>query len=364
MKINETFWTGKRVLVTGHTGFKGSWLSLWLSKLGANVCGVALAPETELNLYDLVQVDSVVDSYFVDINDAKKLSEVFSVFRPEIVLHLAAQALVRESYQHPIKTFSTNVLGTLNVLEACRRCNSVAAIVVVTTDKCYENKEWHWGYRETDPLGGYDPYSASKACAEIATNSWRMSFMGESGIDDNHIAVATARAGNVIGGGDWAQDRLVPDLIKAISENRDVVLRNPEAMRPWQHVLEPLSGYLMLAEKLFSEGDAWASAWNFGPNDTDVKSVAWIAEKLIEKFDSNSRWTLDSSLQPHEATYLKLDCSRANQVLGWKPVWSLDTCLDQIVGWELERTRHSGEAVKKITYEMIERYELSLSVRD
>lgn len=354
MKIDETFWAGKRVLVTGHTGFKGSWLSLWLSRMGASVCGVALPPDSEPSLYSLAKVDSVLESNFLDINDLDNLQAVFSSFKPEIVLHLAAQALVRDSYKDPLKTFSTNVLGTLNVLEATRSCASVRAVVVVTTDKCYENKEWHWGYRETDALGGYDPYSASKACAEIAANAWRQSFMGVNGIDANRCSVATARAGNVIGGGDWSQDRLVPDLIKAVMANRAVVLRNPEAIRPWQHVLEPLSGYLMLAERLVNEGGDWESAWNFGPVDADAKSVAWIVEKLIEKFGSDSRWKLDEVAQPHEATYLKLDCSRANQILEWNPVWSLDQCLDKIVSWE--HSFQAGMDMQKISLDLIEEY--------
>lgn len=352
--MTDAFWKDKRVLLTGHTGFKGSWLSLWLSALGAEVHGYALAPDTEPSLYKLARVDECVHSTIGDIRDGRRIDELMQAFQPHIVLHMAAQPLVRESFADPVTTFDTNVMGSIRVLEAVRRCESVKAVVVVTTDKCYLNREWDWGYREDEALGGHDPYSASKACTELLAQSWRLSFMGSQGEDAHDCALATARAGNVIGGGDWAKDRLVPDLLNSIASNQDLILRNPDAIRPWQHVLEPLSGYLMLARKLYTEGEQWAEAWNFGPHDADARSVSWIVEQLIRECNSSASWQRDTRAQPHEAQYLKLDCSRARQRLGWNPVWGLDTCLREIAAWQA--AWRAGEDMQQFSLQTIERY--------
>lgn len=352
--MDTSFWNGKRVLLTGHTGFKGSWLALWLNALGAKVHGYALAPDTNPSLFQLARIDDLVDSCIGDIRNRDTLDAAVQRAQPDIVLHLAAQPLVRESFRDPVTTFETNVMGTINVLEAVRRCDSVKAVLVVTTDKCYLNREWDWGYRENEPLGGHDPYSASKACTELVAQSWRLSFMGDSGEDARRCALATARAGNVIGGGDWARDRLIPDLLNSIASNQDVVLRNPNAIRPWQHVLEPLSGYLMLAEKLYSEGEPWAQAWNFGPYDSDARTVSWIVEQLIRECDSTAGWQLESEAQPHEAQHLKLDCSKARQQLGWNPVWNLDSCLKEIAQWHAAWTR--GADMQAFSLDTIKRF--------
>lgn len=357
--MNEKFWAGKRVFLTGHTGFKGSWLSIWLCQLDAVVSGFSLQPTTNPSLFELADIDSLMDSNFGDVRDAELLSQQILQFEPDIIIHMAAQPLVRESYTSPVQTFETNVMGTINVLESARGCSSVKAVVVVTTDKCYENKEWPWGYRENDSLGGHDPYSASKACAELVAQSWRLSFMSQSGEDNNQCAIATARAGNVIGGGDWADARLVPDVLRAISANKDVTLRNPSAIRPWQHVLEPLTGYLMLAERLYLEGDQWARAWNFGPNEIDAKSVSWIVDALIHKCESTSVWHQERESQPHEAQSLKLDCSLSRQLLAWSPVWSLDRCLDDIAWWQTGWCKK--ENVLALCKTTIENYKSDLS---
>ena len=328
MKARD-FWKGKRVLVTGHTGFKGSWLSIWLRELGAIVSGYALEPPTEPSLFALAGLAGKMDSVIGDIRDLDALSAAIVRANPDIILHLAAQPLVRLSYQEPLLTYETNVLGTAKLLEAARRSESVRAIVVITTDKCYENEEWQWGYRENDRLGGYDPYSSSKACAELVVAAYRSSFLSKS------VSVATARAGNVIGGGDWAADRLVPDIVKAIREGRKVLIRSPESVRPWQHVLEPLSGYLRLASALYEEGAAFAEAWNFGPDDSDAKPVKWIVERLCGRWPGSMGFELDAVQGPHEATYLKLDCSKAKARLGWTPVWNLETALAKIVEWNI-----------------------------
>jgi len=336
MTSNSSFWHGKSVLVTGHTGFKGSWLSLWLNKLGCTVHGYALAPDTTPSLFKEARVGDLVNSRIADIRDAEQLNTFVREVRPDIVFHLAAQPLVRASFQDPAYTMDTNVMGTVNLLNAVRQCDSVGATVVITSDKCYQNNEWAWGYRENEPLGGHDPYSASKACAELIVQSWRLSFMGENGEDSRQCPLASARAGNVIGGGDWSEDRLVPDILNSVAASKDVVLRNPNAVRPWQHVLEPLNGYMLLAEKLFLEGQQWAQAWNFGPHDTDAKPVSWIADHLIKSLKSASKWSHDASNQPHEAQALKLDCSKAMQTLGWSPAWSLSECIENIAQWHVE----------------------------
>ncbi len=356
-RINNDFWIGKNVLLTGHTGFKGSWLSLWLNKLGAHVHGFALAPITEPNLFEQASIGELVNSHIADVRDAQALARCVNEVQPDIVFHLAAQPQVRESFKEPAHTIETNVMGTVNVLNAVRGCDSVKTVVMITSDKCYWNNEWHWGYREDDTLGGHDPYSASKACAELIVQSYRLSFMGQQGSDEHRCPLASARAGNVIGGGDWSADRLIPDVLNSISHSHDVVLRSPNATRPWQHVLEPLAGYLMLAERLFNDGHDCAEAWNFGPNDMDAKPVSWIADQLIKAMGSDSVCQYDSTTQSHEAQLLKLDCSKARQVLGWTPVWTLAECLDDIAQWHTAFL--DGQDMRAVSLQTIERFEQS-----
>ena len=322
------FWLGKRVLMTGHTGFKGSWLSLWLQSMGAEVCGFAQDPSTKPSLFDAAGVAKGLRSEIGDVRDYNHVLSVAKAFQPEIVFHLAAQPLVRQSYIDPIETYSTNLMGTVNLLEAVKNVGSVKAVVNVTSDKCYENREWVWGYREDEPMGGFDPYSNSKGCSELITNSYRQSFYSDLG-----IGLATARAGNVIGGGDWSQDRLVPDLLAAFEQKNPIIMRNPQAIRPWQHVLEPLSGYLILAENLFSDGDKFSGAWNFGPHDQDAKSVHSIVERLATTWGEGANWQIDTSPQPHEANYLKLDISKAMNYLHWRPRWEVGFAIEKIVDW-------------------------------
>jgi CDP-glucose 4,6-dehydratase len=326
--LQRDFWANRRVLVTGHTGFKGSWLSLWLQSLGTELLGIALPAPTNPSHFDLARVADKMNHILADVRDAKAIKDRISAFSPEVIFHLAAQPLVRESYRDPVGTLSTNIMGTVNVLEAARNCASVKAIVNVTTDKCYDNRGWAWAYREIDALGGDDPYSSSKACSEMISETYRKSFFQSSG-----IALATARAGNVIGGGDWAPERLVPDALAALAEQRPIEIRNPNFTRPWQHVLEPISGYLLLAEKLWAEGQAYASAWNFGPSDEDAKSVQWVAEALCARWSSHTAWTRQEGRHPHEAQYLKLDTSKTRSALGWAPRWSLSDALDKTVSW-------------------------------
>jgi CDP-glucose 4,6-dehydratase len=326
--VNPDFWAGKRVFLTGHTGFKGSWLSLWLQSMGAEVTGFALAPPTRPSLFDVARVADAMTSIIGDIRDAAVLQDALITADPEIVVHMAAQPLVRTSYDDPVGTFATNVMGTVHLLEAVRRAPSVRGCVVVTTDKCYENREWAWGYREDEAMGGYDPYSNSKGCAELVVSAYRRSFLAAQG-----IALASGRAGNVIGGGDWATDRLVPDILRAVEDGAPVMIRNPLAIRPWQHVLEPLSGYLVLAEALYHDSANAADAWNFGPRDDDARPVQWIVERMCEAWGEGATWTRDESVQPHEAHYLKLDISKARAGLHWQPRWTLAETLDSIVAW-------------------------------
>ena len=329
MAVSPDFWRGKRVFLTGHTGFKGSWLSLWLQSLGANVHGLALEPPTTPNLFTEARVGDGMVSTIGDIRDYETVHSGMTVFQPEIVIHMAAQPLVRLSYSEPVATYATNVMGTVHVLEAARNTASVRAIVNVTTDKCYENKEWVWGYREDEPMGGYDPYSNSKGCSELVTSAYRRSFFQKNG-----IALASARAGNVIGGGDWALDRLIPDILSAFEKSQPVVIRNPHSTRPWQHVLEPLSGYLALAEHLYREsGLDYAEGWNFGPHEEDARPVQWIVEHLVNSWGNGASWQLDGGEHPHEANYLKLDISKAKARLGWTPSWPLGTALEKITTW-------------------------------
>ena len=328
MAVNPEFWRGKRVFLTGHTGFKGGWLSLWLHSMGAEVHGYALTPPTETNLFTVAEVDKcMASSEIADIRDADSLRGAMQSARPEIVLHLAAQSLVRHSYVHPVETYAINVMGTVHLLEAVRATPCVKAVVNVTTDKCYENREWVWGYRENEAMGGYDPYSSSKGCAELVTAAYRRSFL-----ESSNVALASARAGNVIGGGDWAEDRLIPDFLRAIDAGVTLKIRSPQSMRPWQHVLEPLSGYLMLAEQLYSNGAGFAEGWNFGPDDEGARPVSWIVERLAEMMQ-DVKWICDEAQHPHEAHYLKLDSSKARSRLGWLPRWHLQAALQKTSDW-------------------------------
>ncbi|MEJ2406132.1 MAG: CDP-glucose 4,6-dehydratase [Candidatus Thiodiazotropha sp.] len=326
--IHAAFWNGKKVYLTGHTGFKGSWLSLWLSSMGANIKGYALPPDTSPNLFSEARVDDALDSEFGDIRDLEKMRNSMVGFDPDILIHMAAQPLVRLSYREPIETYEVNVIGTAKVLEAARSCPNLKSIICVTTDKCYENKEWAWGYREDEPMGGYDPYSSSKGCAELVTSAYRRSFMQGQG-----IGLASARAGNVIGGGDWAKDRLVPDILRAFEKGESVVVRNPKSTRPWQHVLEPLSGYLVLAEQLFMEPQSYAEGWNFGPHEDDAKPVDWILNRMVGLWGESASWELDEDTHPHEAGFLKLDISKAKSRMHWTPTWHLQHTLERIVDW-------------------------------
>lgn len=349
-KVDVLFWKGKKVFLTGHTGFKGSWLSLWLQHMGALVKGYSLDAKTNPSLFKLANVSEGMESEIGDIRDLKKLSESMSSFNPDILIHMAAQPLVRLSYEDPVGTYSTNVIGTVNVLEAARSCKNLKAIVNVTTDKCYENMEWDWGYRENEPMGGYDPYSSSKGCSELVTSAYRRSFFNSK----DNSALASARAGNVIGGGDWSNDRLIPDILKAFEKLETIKIRNPNSTRPWQHVLEPLSGYLILAQELYINGKEFAEAWNFGPKDEDCKPVSWILEKLIKYWGNNSNWEIENTNNPHEAGFLKLDCSKASNKLNWNPKWKLEETLKLIIEWHKHYV--SGGDVYSKCIEQIEKY--------
>jgi CDP-glucose 4,6-dehydratase len=331
--MNADFWQGRRVFLTGHTGFKGSWLSLWLQELGAEVTGYSLPPPTKPSLFEEAKVAGGMTSIIGDICDLKSLTQAMSRSRPEVIIHMAAQSLVRASYVEPIETYRINVLGTVSVLDAARSIAGVSAIVNVTTDKCYENREWPWAYRESDQLGGYDPYSSSKACSEIVSAAYRSSFFNPEEYVQHGVALASARAGNVVGGGDWARDRLIPDVLSAFEAGEPVRVRNPEAVRPWQHVLEPLSGYLTLAERLYHEGPRYSCAWNFGPAEQDARSVRWIVEMMANFWGNGAQWALDDNQHPHEATYLKLDTSQARTALNWHPVLDLQHTLEWVVDW-------------------------------
>ena len=325
--IDREFWKDRRVFLTGHTGFKGTWISLMLHFLGAKISGFALNPETP-SLHSLTRQDSYVDSNFGDVRDFKLLSDHLINAKPEIVIHMAAQPLVRQSYSEPLETFAVNVLGTVHLLEAARLCGTVKSIVNVTSDKCYENREWIWPYRENEPMGGHDPYSSSKGCSELVTSSYSKSFFSE-----RDVGLASARAGNVIGGGDWAKDRLIPDILRAFQRNEPVSIRNPNAIRPWQHVLDPVSGYLCLAQELYKSPGVFSGAWNFGPDENDQKPVRWIADKMTG-FWPGAFWILDDvEGAPHEANNLKLDTTKVKEQLGWRSTWALHHSLEDIVHW-------------------------------
>ena len=353
--MNPTFWRGKRVLVTGHTGFKGGWLSLWLHSMGAIVFGYALAPPTKPSLFEIAEVGRGMRSIIGDVRDLAKLQATLTEYQPEIVIHMAAQPLVRRSYQDPVETYSTNVMGTVHLLEAVRNTPGVKVVVNITTDKCYENREWVWGYREDEPMGGHDAYSSSKGCSELVTSAYRESFFRAGG-----IALASARAGNVIGGGDWAADRLIPDILRAFRQGQPVTIRNPQATRPWQHVLEPLSGYLTLAEKLYTESQAFAEAWNFGPRDEDTRPVQWIVEQMAQAWGQGAGWQHDQyDQQPHEAGHLKLDISKARNRLGWQPAMQLAEALQLTVDWA--KAFQAGLDVRQLTLNQIYHYQASAS---
>jgi len=353
--IDKDFWKGRRVFVTGHTGFKGSWLCLWLHELGAQVKGFALEPPTTPSLFTEAQVAELVESEIGDIRDFEKVTKSIHNFQPDILIHMAAQPLVRYSYDAPIETYAVNVLGTANVLEAAKTCGSIKSVVSVTTDKCYENKEWVWAYRENEPMGGHDPYSSSKGCAELVTASYRQSFFEQKG-----IGLASARAGNVVGGGDWALDRLIPDILRAFEKDQPVVIRSPNAVRPWQHVLEPLSGYLALAQRLFEKPDDFAQGWNFGPNEDDAKPVSWILDSMVDAWPGSSRQLDQTTNNPHEANYLKLDISKAKSKLNWQPTWGLKHTLENIVKWH--RAWLSGDDMQAFSKNEINEFINSLEL--
>ena len=353
--MRADFWRGRKVFVTGHTGFKGSWLSIWLQALGAELTGYALPPPTDPSLFELAHVADGMTSHEDDVRDLESLRRAILAAQPEIILHLAAQPLVRYSYENPVETYAVNVMGTVHVLESVRACSSVRAVVAVTSDKCYENREWVWGYRETDPMGGYDPYSSSKGCAELVTSAYRSAFFNATTLAHQRVSVCSARAGNVIGGGDWAEDRLIPDMIRAFAERRPVVIRNPHAIRPWQHVLEPLEGYLCLAEKLYEEGPGWAESWNFGPSEDDARTVVWIVRRITALWGEGATWLEDTDEHPHEAGYLKLDVSKARHRLGWRPRWGLDQALRATVDWY--RAYRRGEDMRRVSIQQISSFQ-------
>jgi CDP-glucose 4,6-dehydratase len=354
--VNPGFWQGKRVLVTGHTGFKGSWLSLWLNLMGAEVSGFALHPPTSPSLYDLAGISQDLTGTTGDVRDFSAVRQALITRRPEIVLHLAAQALVRRSYADPVETYATNVLGTVHLLEAVRQAECVRAVVIVSSDKCYDNREWVWGYREIDPLGGFDPYSSSKGCQELVAAAFRSSFFGRDGASGHGAAVASGRAGNVIGGGDWGEDRLIPDLMRAALSGEVARIRYPQAVRPWQHVLEPLGGYLLLAEKLSgTEAREYAEAWNFGPGEAAAQPVGWVVGRLASLWGDGLRWQQDQNAHLHESHFLRLDCSKARQRLGWRPRLGLEQTLAWTAEW-YRAYQAEPKSVREVTKAQILRY--------
>jgi len=346
--IDQKFWLGKRVFLTGHTGFKGSWLALWLTHLGSSVKGYALEPPTSPSLFKEAKVDNLIDSHIGDIRNQELLHESMVNFNPDILIHMAAQPLVRYSYSEPVETYEVNVIGTAIVLEIARSCSNLKAIINVTSDKCYENEELNKSYKEDDPMGGYDPYSSSKGCAELVTSAYRRSFL-----KTQNKGLASVRAGNVIGGGDWANDRLIPDILRSFDTNEPIRVRNPDATRPWQHVLEPLSGYLTLANKLYDNFEDFAEGWNFGPAENDVQSVKWILDKMSAKWP-NSSWRFDSSINPYEAGFLKLDISKAKERLDWKPTWGLEHTIDRIIHWH--RAWKNNEDIQQLCLTEIDNF--------
>jgi CDP-glucose 4,6-dehydratase len=347
--VNPSFWRERKVLVTGHSGFKGSWLCLWLEQMGAEVVGFSAGPPSSPCLYELAGVGERIASFEGDIRDTDRVRAVVADQLPEIVIHMAAQPLVRRSYADPVGTYATNVMGTVNVLDAARHCDDVRVVVNVTTDKVYQNREWEWGYREDEPKGGRDPYSNSKACSELVTSAYRDSFFAP----DASVSVATVRAGNVIGGGDWGEDRLIPDIVRAALGDAELHIRNPGAIRPWQHVLNPLSGYLRLVESLW-ESDELADGWNFGPEERDARPVHWIIERLSELWGREIPWTHDGGSHPHETMYLRLDSSKARVRLGWVPRWDLEQALASIVTWY--KAFQAGEDLHELSLRQIQEF--------
>lgn len=356
--VDNYFWKNKRVFLTGHTGFKGSWLSIWLKNLGANVAGFSLPPPTNPSLFNEACVSKGITSIIGDIRDLEDITNKMKEFDPEVLIHMAAQPLVRLSYINPVETYQTNVMGTINVLEAAKKCDKLRVVVNITTDKCYENREWFWGYRETDSVGGHDPYSSSKGCVELITSAYRKSYFCKN----DSVSLASARAGNVIGGGDWAKDRLIPDILKALEKKEPISIRNPESTRPWQHVLEPLSGYLNLAQKLFTFGDSYAEAWNFGPQENDVRPVNWIVENIIKLWGKNNSWKHENYKQPHEAKMLKLDISKAINQLNWNPKLDLPNALKLTLDWH--KSWLAGENANDLCLKQITKYQKSNSLKN
>ncbi|MHB1730874.1 MAG: CDP-glucose 4,6-dehydratase [Leptospirillum sp.] len=352
--MNPSFWNKKKVLITGHTGFKGSWLSLWLQSAGADVVGYSLPTPTNPSLFELANVASGMVSLTGDVRDLEQVESAIRSHRPEVVFHMAAQALVRPSYQNPVETYATNVMGTVNLLDVIRRIGGTKVVVNVTSDKCYENREWVWGYRENEPMGGHDPYSNSKGCSELVTAAFRSSFFPPGEYGRHGVALASARAGNVIGGGDWAEDRLIPDIMRSFMNREKVTIRNPHAIRPWQHVLEPLSGYLLLAEKLWENGPEYAEGWNFGPNDDDARPVSWIADRLTAMWGDDAGWKRSKEEHPHEANSLRLDSSKARSRLGWHPRWNMAIALEETTVWY--RSYQAGKNTRDVVLEQIQHY--------
>jgi CDP-glucose 4,6-dehydratase len=352
--MKPEFWRGKRVFVTGHTGFKGSWLCLWLQQLGAQLTGYALPPSTQPNMFEVCRVAEGMNSIEGDIRDFAKLQQSMNDSKPEVVFHLAAQPLVLKSYQEPVETFHINVMGAVHLLEAVRQTQGVRSLVVITSDKCYENREWFWSYREKSSLGGSDPYSSSKACVELVFSAYCQSFFRREQYQQHGLALATARAGNVIGGGDWSRDRLVPDVLNSLMSNKPVEIRRPHAIRPWQHVLEPINGYLTIAENLHNDGLPFCGSWNFGPYETSEKTVSWVVNELYRCWGTDMEWHHDTRRYPHESTYLKLDSSKARALLGWVPRLDLQTALEWIVDWT--RKFEEGVDMSTVTVKQIQRF--------
>jgi CDP-glucose 4,6-dehydratase len=354
--MTKDFYNGKKVFLTGHTGFKGSWLSIWLNKLGADVTGFALEPPTKPSMFELCNIDEKIKSIIGDVRDRNALAEAMYEAQPDIIFHLAAQPLVRLSYENPAETFETNIMGTVNLLDAVRTCPSVRAVVVVTSDKCYENTESFWGYKETDRLGGYDPYSSSKACQEMVASAFCTSFFNAADYSKHKLTIATARAGNVIGGGDFARDRLIPDFIRSIVDSEQLIIRNPHAVRPWQHVLEPLYGYLTLAEKIYSEGAAYSGAWNFGPDSENEKNVEWVINKIYGLWGKNKDFRVDARQNLHETNCLKLDSYKARRLLKFRTRFNIEKALEMIVEWT--KAYLKGKNMYNVTITQIDEYEI------
>jgi CDP-glucose 4,6-dehydratase len=356
--LNRSFWLGCKVLLTGHTGFKGSWLSMWLDALGANVTGYALEPPTQPSLFEQAKLAGSSRSIYADVRDFQRLKAAVAECRADVVIHMAAQSVVRRGYEDPIETYSSNVMGTVHILEALRQLKQPCVVVNVTSDKCYANREWVWGYRENEPMGGRDPYSNSKGCAELVTNAYRESYFPPASLDRHGVAIASARAGNAVGGGDWTSDQLIPDLMRAFLAGQPCLIRNPSAIRPWQFVLEPLHGYLMLAERLAEDASRFACGWNFGPAEADAKPVSWIADELARAWGDGASWSRDAGMHPPEAHFLKLDTSKARACLNWQPVLPFHQTLRWIIEWY--RAFQAGADLAALTRTQIERFEALL----